>query len=411
MEDESLLLHFLENHFHKGILILTSDEVCNLLLLYIIIAVAFIDTFSQLPIISPFSISLGASPLLVGVIIGMYSFSNIIGNVFSGIWTDRVGPKQVLCIGMFTVGTVVFLYSIVENPYQLLLVRFLHGIGGGLIVPAAFTLLGTQNERQTKGKTMSFSGASVGIAAITGPAMGAIITERLGFDWLFYIVAFVMIVFGFIAVFLTNGKRAEQKEKVTEPQNNNYPTKAVTSWVTSPLMGAYVSIFLLLFTLGILTYSLPLKIEDLHMNARTTGILLSVFGAVAIFFFLLPTNKVFDKYKKSSLMQMGLMIISIALVLLTISLTLPSLFIAMAVYGIGFALLFPSTSATVIEFSKERKRGKAFGLFYACFSLGVVTGSMFAGFFAFMSSYVFVLGALTLLLVVFLKSWLPKVLH
>ncbi|WP_405027655.1 hypothetical protein [Lentibacillus songyuanensis] len=54
--------------------------------IYFLIVAAFVDTFSQLPIKSPFAQELEASALLIGIIIGMYSFTNIIGNMISGCY-------------------------------------------------------------------------------------------------------------------------------------------------------------------------------------------------------------------------------------------------------------------------------------------------------------------------------------
>jgi DHA1 family multidrug resistance protein-like MFS transporter len=155
-------------------------------LLYIIIAVAFIDLFSQLPIIVTFAVSLGASPLLVGIIIGIYYFSNMLGNVMSGIWIDRIGSKKILYPGMIIAGIIVFFYSLVQGPFQLLAFRFIHGFVAGFIVPAAFALLGRLADQNSKGKTMAVSGAAIGIAAIIGPAFGSIVTSRFGEEWLFY---------------------------------------------------------------------------------------------------------------------------------------------------------------------------------------------------------------------------------
>ena len=56
------------------------------------------------------------------------------------------------------------------------------------------------------------------------------------------------------------------------------------------------------------------------------------------------------------------------------------LYIAMAIYGIGFAFLFPSINSLLIDSSSPEFRGKAYGYFYAFFSIGVVAGSGVIGF-------------------------------
>lgn len=74
--------------------------------IYFIIMISFIDTFSQLPIISPYAQGLGATPLLIGMVVGIYSFSNIIGNLFAGFWIDRDGAKRVLSVGLGLTGLI-----------------------------------------------------------------------------------------------------------------------------------------------------------------------------------------------------------------------------------------------------------------------------------------------------------------
>ncbi len=83
----------------------------------------------------------------------------------------------------------------------------------------------------------------------------------------------------------------------------------------------------------------------------------------------------------------------------------------MVLYGIGFALIFPSINALIAQHTNERDRGKAFGLFYAFFSLGVVFGSIFIGALAVTPDEAFVIGAALVLIscmVLFFLIWRQK---
>ncbi len=64
--------------------------------IYFIVIVAFLDTFSQLPIMSTFAQSLGGTPLIIGLVVGMYSFANMIGNIIAGAAVDKFGAKNTL---------------------------------------------------------------------------------------------------------------------------------------------------------------------------------------------------------------------------------------------------------------------------------------------------------------------------
>ena len=148
---------------------------------------------------------------------------------------------------------------------------------------------------------------------------------------------------------------------------------------SEPLLQAYIGAFTLMFSQGIVTYMLPVKVEALALKASTTGMMLSVFGITAILFFLLPTNRIYDRFNRSKLMLIGIAVMALALSLLGLFATKGMLFIVMMIYGIGFAILFPSINALLVENTTDDKRGKAFGLFYAFFSLGVVAGSFTVG--------------------------------
>lgn len=343
--------------------------------IYIIILIAFLDTFSQLPIIAPFAQDLGATSLSIGLIIGVYSLTNIFGNLIAGIWIDKFGRKKILISGMLFVSVCLIAYTFVTTPQQLLGIRMLHGIGGGLLIPAAFALLGDNAHTKNRGKIMAFSGACVGASAIIGPAFGAITTQILGINFVFIIISVLFLVTALlIMVFLKESTIPKQSDKVTF--ENNHFSKLL---LLPPLINAYIGAFSLMLTLGILAYMLPFKLEATQQSAIFSGMLLSTFGIVAILFFLLPTNQLFDKIRREKLILAGMLLVVVALVILSSFSQLIILFAAMIFYGVGFACIFPSVTALVLDHARENERGKAFGLFYAFFSLGVVFGSFFIG--------------------------------
>jgi DHA1 family multidrug resistance protein-like MFS transporter len=355
--------------------------------MYVLLVAAFIDMFSQLPVIAPFATSLGATPIIVGSVIAVYSFSNMLGNVLSGIWVDKFGSKRILASSLFLAGGLVFLYTYVTNPAQLLAIRFFHGFAAGFIVPAAFAAIGRNDDTESNGKKMSHSGAVIGLAAIIGPAMGAIISSRFGIEWLFYIISVALILVGFFSLILIKSKPIGVKESNIEEESG-------FAFIKKPdIQFAYIAIFLLLLMQGLLTYAMPLKVEELNLAQEMTGIFLSVFGIVAILFFILPTNQMFDRINNRKLMFSGLFIVSLSVLGLGLSTSSSALFLSMIFYGIGFALLFPSTSATIMKGTNSQNRGKAFGIYYACFSLGVISGSFIAGLLGTSAMLIFTVGA------------------
>lgn len=360
---------------------------------YLIVFFSFFDLFTQLPIMSPFAESLGATPFLTGLAVGMYSFSNTIGNVISGFLTDKKGPFRILLTGLLLTGISLFLYRFAEGAWSLLAIRFLHGLLAGLIVPAAFTYLANSASEDKKGKGAAISGAFVGMAAIIGPAFSGIVASKTSEVTVLTITAISMFLLGVLALFLlrnnvkTNSE-AEQEESIT----------IYAFFQNANIVKAFIGAFLLMFSQGALAYMLPLKVIGLGYDTQTSGLLLSTFGIVAILVFLLPTNIVFDRIKPMFTLAFGMTVMGLSLLLLSQMVSLSSIYICMALYGIGFAFLFPSINSLLVHAVEPAHRGKAYGYFYAFFSLGVVAGSGLTGLLGFTDAGSFLFTGLLLII-------------
>ena len=343
---------------------------------YLIVFFSFFDLFSQLPVMSPFALSLGATPFLVGLAVGIYSFSNTIGNIISGFMTDKRGPFLILVLGLFASALSLFLYAFVAGPMSLLGVRFVHGFMEGLIVPAAFTFLANRAEESKRGKSVAISGAFVGLAAIIGPAYGGIVAAKTSTPFIMTVNGGIMMLLAILAFFVL--RSFTYVRKLPSKGADNFRVK--TLFQHPGMVRAFAGAFFLMFSQGVLALVLPLKIESLGFDTKTTGLLLSTFGVVAILIFLLPINRIFDRVRPIVTLAFGITLMGLSMLFLSQVEELNYLYSAMSIYGAGFAFLFPSINSLLIDSSSPEFRGKAYGYFYAFFSIGVVAGSSLIGF-------------------------------
>lgn len=341
--------------------------------LYIIIVVAFLDTFVQLPIITPYALSLGSSHILTGAIVAVYSFTNMLGNIVGGHWIDQFGRKKMLLIGMAGVAVVLLFYPLAQTGEQLLLLRFLHGLAGGILIPAAFAYVSDLTSGGTRGKSMAFTGASIGISAIVGPAFGGIMASKASIESVFLFVGGLFVITTIFVIFFL-------QETYKVPERRKLELQEFIPLIKHPLvLQASISAFALMVSNGTLAFALPLKVEEIGLDSEITGMLLSVFGIVALIVFLTPINRVYDKYPAINLIIFGVIAISFSQFMLSFFASFILSFISMVVYGFGFAFIFPSMNKIVADASSEVDRGKAYGIFYAFFSLGAVAGSFISG--------------------------------
>lgn len=335
--------------------------------------ISFLDTFIQLPIITPYALDLGASNVLTGGIVAIYSLTNMVGNVIGGHWIDRFGRKRMLLTGMIGVTFILLLYPYAQSGEQLFVVRFLHGLAGGVLIPAAFAYVGDQTSKQTRGKAMALTGACIGAAAIIGPALGGIMAARAQVEYVFFLVAglfFVTILL--VLKFIKESFKASERNKVSIQH-------FVPLLKNRFLLQASLAAFALMVSNGTLAFALPLKVAEMGATSQTTGMLLSTFGIVALIVFLTPLNRMYNSFSPIKLVVTGLSTIAFVHIMLNFTMSPLISFLLMTIYGVGFAFVFPSMNRIVSEASTKVDRGKAYGIFYAFFSFGAVVGSFLSG--------------------------------
>ncbi len=151
------------------------------------------DTAFLLGVIAAYAKYLGADEDLAGFIAGLYSMVAIPASVLAGFIVDRIGRRRSLLAGLAWDAASMTAYSYTSTPTELALVRGLHALGGSLVYPALFAMIGDIAGRGRRG---SYSGsylAVVGLAVAVGSALGGRVTEAYGFTAAFRLVALILL--------------------------------------------------------------------------------------------------------------------------------------------------------------------------------------------------------------------------
>jgi len=141
----------------------------------------------------------------------------------AGSLGDRLGRRRVfsLGLGLFTFAS--FLCGIAGDPTLLNLARGLQGIGGAAMFATSLALIGQEFHGKDRATAFGVWGATVGGAVAIGPLVGGLITEHLGWEWIF----FVNIPIGLVAVALTEIRLANVAAQ--DPERIDLPGLATFS--------------------------------------------------------------------------------------------------------------------------------------------------------------------------------------
>jgi EmrB/QacA subfamily drug resistance transporter len=117
----------------------------------------------------------------------IYLTTVILSAMLSGKLSDFYGSKKVL-IGsliVFVTGSVLCGFS--QNMTELIIFRAIQGLGAGIIVTVPKKIIAEMVPPRQRGKYMGLFGIGGAISSVVGPTLGGLITDTLGWQWIFFV--------------------------------------------------------------------------------------------------------------------------------------------------------------------------------------------------------------------------------
>jgi EmrB/QacA subfamily drug resistance transporter len=192
-----------------------------------------------------------------------YMVASMAGMPIFGKLSDMYGRKRFYIFGLivFLAGSI--LCGTAQSITQLSVYRAIQGIGGGALMPIAFTIIFDIFPPEKRGKITGLFGAVFGTSSIFGPLLGAWITESISWHWVFYInVPIGILALIFISI--------SYKESV------QHSKQRIDWWGSITLVGAVVS----------LMFALELGGTKYAWDSSTILGLFAVFAVLLILFFI-----------------------------------------------------------------------------------------------------------------------------
>ncbi|MGZ9931468.1 MFS transporter [Streptomyces sp. NC-S4] len=127
----------------------------------------------------------GASTSAIQWITAGYALAFAAGLITGGRLGDIYGRKRVFLIGIAGFTAASLLCGIAANPDILVVARLLQGGMAALMVPQVLAIIHVTFPPQERGKVFGMFGAIVGLAAVSGPLLGALLIEwdLFGLGW------------------------------------------------------------------------------------------------------------------------------------------------------------------------------------------------------------------------------------
>jgi EmrB/QacA subfamily drug resistance transporter len=128
---------------------------------------------------------LGAGFSQVQWAVGGYALAFAVGLITGGRLGDIYGRKRVFLLGIagFTVASL--LCGVAADPQMLVISRVLQGAMAALMVPQVLAIIHVTFTAEERGKVFGMFGAMIGLGAVSGPLIGALLLEAdlFGLGW------------------------------------------------------------------------------------------------------------------------------------------------------------------------------------------------------------------------------------
>ena len=120
-------------------------------------------------------------------VVTIYLLTSTISGPIYGKLSDLFGRRPIIifAVSLFLIASV--LAGLSQSMEQLILFRGLQGLGGGAIFPVALAVVADLYTPSERGKYLGLFGAVFGVSFLIGPAIGGLITDTVGWHWIFFV--------------------------------------------------------------------------------------------------------------------------------------------------------------------------------------------------------------------------------
>jgi EmrB/QacA subfamily drug resistance transporter len=342
----------------------------------------------------------------------------------AGALADLFGRRLVFAIGVsiFTVASL--LCGLSTTPLLLHLARGLQGVGGAGMFATSLALIAQEFQGPERGTAIAAWGATIGGAVAIGPLVGGVLTEGLGWQWIF----FVNVPIGIGAVALALSRSGESRDPNAKgidwaglvsfsgalfALNFGLLRGNVEGWSSAPIVGSLVGavVLLIVFAIAELRRARPMFDITLLRKPAFAGVSAGTFaigaGMFAMFLYLtiylqdvldlsplqaglrflpltlfafivpLATRRVVSRIPARLVLGVGLALVSAGLLLMhgvSVDSDWTTLLAGFIVAGIGIGLSNPSIATTALGVVPPARSGMASGINNTFRLSGVATG-------------------------------------
>ncbi|CAB4928706.1 unannotated protein [freshwater metagenome] len=324
---------------------------------------------------------MGAGDVAVGIVMGAFALTALIGRPVGGRLADRFGRKVVLGAGLAIAaasGLLLFLPSVAG----LIVARFAVGLGEGWVFTAGVTWIVDIAPDRRRGQAIGIYGLSIWAGLTFGAMLGVGAQALGGYDAVWIFATVLPLIGLLVACIVPEHRTARAAQPVPAAE-----TAQVAAFGTPSTTGRRG-----LIPRETIRPGIALGLGNLGYGTMGAFVVLLLdwrgFGHGATAFVAFTGSLLLTRIGLSPLPDrigarvtaLGSGIVEgLGLLGLAVAHSLPAALAASALMGAGMSMLFPALAILVVDGVSPERRGAAMGGFTAFFDIGFGLGAPFAG--------------------------------
>ena len=340
---------------------------CRLLGLFMLLPV-FAAYLTQMP---------SATPMLLGLAVGVYGFTQACLQIPFGLASDALGRKKVIIFGLviFLIGSLVA--SCAHSIHTLIIGRAIQGAGA--VGSALLALLADHTRDENRSKAMAFMGMCIGASFSIAMIIGPWISAHFGLKGIFDATAILAILSLLIVIFFIPSQGYQTVDPTVSVNKEGFKTV----FRDTQLLRLDASIFFQHAIFTAFFIGIPILLtHTFHLSGAHQSLLYLCVMIIA-FVMMLP----FIIYSESKRKLKPMFIIAIVLVglvqvgmMLFHSDHLFILIVLLTIFFIAFNFLEATLPSWVSKVAPLRAKGCAMGVYSTSQFLGIFVGGVLGGF-------------------------------
>jgi len=319
-----------------------------------------------LPLLPFYATDMGATPLIVGLIISSYSAMQF---VFSPVWgalSDRLGRRPLLILGLFGSAISYIVFGLADTVIVLLLSRVIAGIMGANI-PVAQAYIADTTTVEQRARGMGLIGAAFGLGFIFGPAIGGFLS-RWGYGVPGFAAAGLSFLAAGSAVFLLPESLAPERRKPSVGHGGfdafaerfRAAKRVFTrASLRDPILGFFLG------TMGFagFTTTFPLFLDKpLGLDPMHAGAMFALVGTISAIAQGGAIGPLVERHGERMIATAGGLLLGIGLAVMGWSRTTPVTVGMLVPVGLGWGMMAPSIQSLVSRRAPAWEQGEVLGV-------------------------------------------------